>query len=104
MINLPLVQNTVNGENQTTINARDLYHALEVQTKFTMWIERRIESMGFIEEQDYFPKVGNGKTLGFSRFTERKDYFLTLDMAKHIALMENNAKGREIRNGLAQIA
>jgi len=102
MINLPLVQTASHGENLSTINARDLYNALEVPTKFTTWIERRIDSMGFIEDQDYFPKVGNGKTLGFSRFTEKKEYFLTLDMAKHIALMENNAKGREIRTGLIE--
>ncbi len=100
MINLPIVQTAFNGENLPTINARNLYDALDVSTKFTQWIERRIENYGFVEGVEFFPTLG--KTSSFLGGRPKTEYFLTLDMAKHIALMENNAKGRDIRNQLIE--
>jgi len=102
MINLPLNPHTFNGDTHTIINARDLYDALEISTRFNDWIIRRIENYAFIEDQDYYSKLSTAKTLGFGRREPKREYFLTLDMAKHIALMENNAKGREIRTGLIE--
>jgi len=47
--------------------------------------------VGFIQEQDFtVHKFVNGKATQI-------DYYLTIDTAKHIAMLERNEKGREIR-------
>jgi len=54
-------------------------------------IKNRIEKYGFIEGEDF--------TL--HKFVERRatviDYHLTIEVAKELAMIENNEKGREVR-------
>lgn len=83
----------INGEEQNTVDARELHKFLEVKSLFRKWIQRRIEEHGFIEDFDYRPNL----TAGNSGGSPQKDYFLTLDTAKHIALSEKTEKGRQIR-------
>lgn len=65
---------------------------LEVKARFNDWIRNRVEDFGFQENQDFITLtrllVSGGK---------RKDYYLSLDMAKELAMVERNAKGKEAR-------
>ena len=78
-----------------TTNARELHAVLESKSQFADWITRRIEQYDFIENEDYFsfseisekPQGGRPKT----------EYFLTLTMAKELAMVENNEKGKQVR-------
>lgn len=94
-----------NGEiGETTeilYNARDLHKFLGVGRKFNTWIKERINEYGFVKNQDFIivqtiasqngeAKIGRG---GHNKV----DYHITLDMAKELAMVEKNAKGREIR-------
>jgi len=73
-----------------TVNARDLWEGLESRRQFGDWIKDRL-FIGFIQEQDFtVHKFVNGKATQI-------DYYLTIDTAKHIAMLERNDKGREIR-------
>lgn len=78
------------------VNARDLYEVLEVKTPFNKWIKRRIEKYGFQENIDYLvtdifvPNSSGGKQTVIH-------YILKLDMAKELAMIEPNDKGRKIR-------
>ena len=73
-------------------NARDLHSALKVETRFNDWIDRRIEEYGFVEAEDFY------STLSKSRGGRpRIEYHLTLDMAKELAMIENNEVGRQVR-------
>ena len=48
-----------NGEN--TVNARELWESLKVDTKFSMWIERRLSESLAVEKLILLvPKIGNG--------------------------------------------
>jgi anti-repressor protein len=81
-----------------TVEAREVHKFLEVKTKFSEWIKYRIEQYSFIENEDYvvvpnFRKTGHNSNLGATT----KDYYFTLDMAKQLAMVENNAKGHEAR-------
>lgn len=105
MSNLP--QNANNGNFVTVFhgdidqntemlcNARDLHKFLGVQTRFNDWIKNRISEYGFVKSQDYISftenlvKPKNGR--------KSIQYHITLDMAKELAMVEKNAKGREIR-------
>lgn len=75
-----------------TVNSRELWEKLESKQDFSTWIKARLE--GFIENIDYLVHKFVDNPLG-GRPTI--DYHLTLDTAKHVAMLERNEKGREIR-------
>lgn len=86
-------------------NARDLHAFLEVGRDFSTWIKDRIEQYGFEEGEDHLvfdsPNPGNQRS---GRGGDRRsiDYHLTLDMAKELAMIENNAMGRRVRRYFIQ--
>lgn len=90
-------KNCIDGSNfhEPVINARELWEALGSKQEFANWIKNRIESYGFQEDSDYcsFDKIVK-RTTGA---TTRKEYLLTMDTAKEIAMVENNEKGRMVR-------
>ncbi|OQX10863.1 MAG: hypothetical protein BWK73_19085 [Thiothrix lacustris] len=93
---IPVSSRNVSGNQEQGVNARDLYNFLEVGRDFSNWIKGRIEEYGFVENQDFgiFAKMGvNSSTRG----RKAVDYFLTLEMAKELAMVEKNDKGREAR-------
>lgn len=102
--NLPTHSHTLANQIQETINARDLHERLGVGRMFAHWIKERIDTYSFIEGEDYcLPNPASGTTQGLQRFFgghNRKDYFLSLNMAKELAMLENNPKGRAIRRAL----
>ena len=93
---VPVFTGTISNQSIQLCNARDLHAALEVETRFNDWLSRRISEYGFIDKEDYYSilsKTSKG-TKGGRPTTE---YHLTLDMAKELAMVENNEKGRQIR-------
>ncbi|ECK8147290.1 antA/AntB antirepressor family protein [Campylobacter jejuni] len=72
-------------------NVKFLFYFLEIDTKFADWINRRISHYSFIENQDYIIKEV------FTGRRPRKEYYVTLDMAKELCMIENNEKGRQAR-------
>lgn len=78
-----------------TVNARDLHTFLEVGKVFGAWIQDRIEQYGFTEGTDFvvFSDSGNNPKGG----RPSKDYALSLDMAKELAMVERNDKGKQAR-------
>ena len=85
-------------ENETKerlINARELHYKLSNKRRFANWITDRIEKYQFIENID-FVKRNNFVTLGNLK-RPQIDYYLTIDMAKELCMVENNEVGRKIR-------
>lgn len=83
------------------MDARQLHQWLEVGKDFSTWMKDRIQQYGFIEEVDFVvqersPELGSQVYHGGAR-TPRKDYIITLDMAKELAMVERNSKGKEAR-------
>ena len=77
------------------VNARELHQFLDSRQEFTNWIKNRIEKYQFIDGVDYtsFDKIikrDNGGTL-------RKEYAISIDMAKELAMIENNENGKKAR-------
>ncbi|EAM0151521.1 phage antirepressor Ant [Campylobacter jejuni] len=68
-----------------------LFYYLEINSKFADWIKNRIIKYSFIENQDYIIKEV------FTGRRPRKEYYVTLDMAKELCMVENNEKGRQAR-------
>lgn len=72
---------------QPLILARDLYNGLGILTKYTTWMERMAD-YGFREGKDFFPFLG--KSAGGR---PGKEHYITIDMAKHICMMQRSEKG-----------
>jgi anti-repressor protein len=72
------------------VSARELHNFLEVETPFRKWIDRMLE-YGFEENLDYSRADKN------VRGNEAKEYALTIDTAKEIAMLQRTPKGKEAR-------
>lgn len=86
-----LVNRPVAGQAQQTVNVRELHAFLESKQEFSNWIKNRIEDYGFLDGVDFLTNLS--KTQGRPRI----DYFLSLDMAKELSMVERNAQGKQAR-------
>ena len=89
---IPLQPQTINGNAVETVNARELHAFLEVRSKFADWIKNRISEYDFTVNQDFTTVSKNLENGGRSI-----DYYITLDMAKELAMVERNEKGKQAR-------
>lgn len=94
---------TTNGD-KLTLSARELYKELNIAGRFSRWFEQMSE-YGFEENVDY-TSVQNCTEVqnnGGIQVRELQDYRITLDMAKEIAMLQRNEKGKEIRRKLIEL-
>lgn len=94
---------TTNGD-KLTLSARELHKELNIAGRFSRWFEQMSE-YGFEENVDY-TSVQNCTEVqnnGGIQVRELQDYRITLDMAKEIAMLQRNEKGKEIRRKLIEL-
>jgi phage anti-repressor protein len=92
---LQFYSSPLDGVTQETVNAEDLHARLEVSTPLRIWLPRRISEYGFEINVDYITYTETVENP--LRGRPGVDYYLSLDMAKELAMVENNEKGREVR-------
>lgn len=86
----------INSETQT-VSARDLYEFLSPTERFSQWMHRQFQ-YGFDENVDY-----TGCEVFNTRANQNlQDYFLTLDCAKEISMLQKSKKGKEARTYFIQ--
>ncbi|WP_273757609.1 antA/AntB antirepressor family protein, partial [Bartonella sp. AU55XJBT] len=88
---IEIKEQVIDQETVQTVNARDLHAFLEITSKFADWIKNRIKECNFRENIDFITAVN------FYRGGKMKEYYLTLDMAKHLSMIERNDEGHEAR-------
>ena len=105
---IPLQLQTIDGNAVETVNARELHAFLESKQDFSNWINNRIKQYGFAENQDFI-LVLNQQNKVSNKIIENpknpknkggrptKEYFLTLDMAKELSMVERTDKGKQAR-------
>ena len=81
-----------------TLSVRELHSFLELTERFGNWFER-MKQYGFIENQDYIGR----KTFNTLAHQELQDYEISLDMAKEIAMIQRNEKGRQARQYFIEV-
>lgn len=91
-----LIKVNVNESNEQIVSGRELYEFLEVKTKYKDWIKRKIEKYGFIENIDYIT-VAQKRATAQGNETTYNEHILKLSMAKELAMLENNEKGKQAR-------
>lgn len=89
-----LIKITIKNDAQV-VSARDLYKELNVKTRFSLWIKQNFKH--FRKDID-FTSVVTTTLVNNGAERELQDYALTIEMAKHIAMMSGTDKGYEIRD------
>ena len=120
---VPVNAEQIGNELTQTVNARELHNWLGCKQRFNDWIKKRIQDYRFAEGVDYVrinlapsqKMAGHGNKIdeivdtpknvalestGCGDFGQqgRIEYAVTLDMAKELAMVERNEKGREARH------
>lgn len=88
-------------DERITFSARELHEFLEITERFSSWFER-MKQYGFEEGTDFtgvkkLTPVNNGAKI------ELQDYQIAIDMAKEIAMIQRNAKGKQARQYFLEI-
>lgn len=78
-----------------TVNARDLHTFLGVGKDFSNWIKDRISQYNFAENSDFAVFAGSGGNPSGGR--PSIEYAISIDMAKEMAMVERNEKGKQVR-------
>lgn len=102
MSNLQVIANEMlpvleNEQGEKFVDARMLHEKLLVNTRFNDWIYRMIGNYGY-ENGLYFYS-----TLSKTNGRPSTNYFLTLDTAKELAMVQNNEMGRAIRKYFIEV-
>lgn len=89
-MNFPIIQQ--HQDLQQAVSARELYDFLQSTERFASWFDRQLQ-YGFVDNQDY---------LGCEVFNalarqSLQDYFVTIDMAKEISMIQRSDKGKQAR-------
>ena len=91
------VYETSTGEK--VVYGTELHAVLEVRSKFADWIKNRINDCEALENEDF---------QSFSKILEKggrpqTEYIIKLDIAKEMAMLERNEKGKQVRRYFIQI-
>ena len=92
---IPLHSQTIDGNAVETVNARELHTFLESKQDFSTWIKNRIEKYEFVENADYLLHKFMEQTPSGAK--HKTDYYVSVGMAKELAMVENNDKGKQAR-------
>jgi len=93
-----LIKVEVADNGEQIVSARELHNFLEVGTEFRHWFPRMCE-YGFTEDQDYTPVIFDHPQNG----QPTTDYAIKISMAKEIAMIQRNEKGKEARQYFIEI-
>ena len=91
---IKVTKNEIGNAELNSVNARDIHNYLQVNSRFNDWINRAISKYDFKENIDF--------TVLKNEYAEKwefspTEYIVTMDMAKELAMLENNPKGKETR-------
>lgn len=87
-----IVPRQFDGETIQTVNARDLHAALCVGSQFKDWISRRVSEYSFEEGKDFCSFLSES-----SGGRPSKEFAISIEMAKELAMVERTDQGREAR-------
>ncbi|WP_397570390.1 phage antirepressor KilAC domain-containing protein [Schlesneria sp. T3-172] len=83
-----------NWGSSDTVSARDLYTFLQVGKDFSTWIKAQIERAKLIENCHFVTESVTPPKGGVVRV----EYHLTIDAAKHLAMMSGTDRGCDVRD------
>ena len=90
-------------EGNKVVIGRELHEKLGIKTAYKDWFPRMAE-YGFAEGTDYFTELKNVRREDGRQMPQMQiDHIMTLDMAKHIAMIQRTPQGMAIRQKLIEL-
>lgn len=80
---------------EKVVDGRELHEGLGNKRQFSDWMKQRLTEVDAVENEDYIRVSQNCETS--TGGTVRIDYILKLNIAKEMAMLERNDKGKEYR-------
>lgn len=90
-----LIKIQTNKQGQQLVSGRELHEVLEIGTQYKDWIKRMI-AYGFQENVDY-TAIAQKRATAQGNMTTQNEHILTLEMAKHIAMLQRSEIGMTVR-------
>lgn len=92
-------KNVIGEEEVNSVDARELHTFLESKQEFAHWIKNRIKEYNFVQDIDF---------IQFDNFVKsdsraRKEYTISLDMAKELSMVEKTEKGKQARKYFIEV-
>jgi len=101
---IPIFKSVI-GEDKEEVNsvsARELHEGLESKQDFSHWVTNKVKNNTFFTEGEDWISLDNiierASTRAAAGGNNKKEYALTLDAAKKVAMSEQTAKGNDVRN------
>ena len=89
----PIILDNEDNIEKFCIDARQLWEELECpQGQFNKWVERKFKPYGFVENVD-FTAFGQKCPTANGGYTISKEYTLSVDMAKQLAMIDKKESG-----------
>lgn len=90
-------------DDKQLVSARDLHKGLGVKKRFSQWVSQNFKT--FKEGSDFTSVLISTEVPNNGGFQERelKDYAITVDMAKHIAMMSRTKMGAKFRDYFIEV-
>lgn len=103
MQNLKIIENELvpvyeTSTGEKVVYGTELHAVLKVKSRYREWIDRRFSDIDAMENEDFEAaeiSAPSGQT--------KKDHIIKLDTAKEMAMLERNAKGKQVRRYFIQI-
>lgn len=103
MKNLTVIENELvpvyeTNTGEKVVYGSEFYAVLEVKSKFADWIKNRLNDCEAMENEDFqtfSKKIEKGRP--------SVDYIIKLDIAKEMAMLERNEKGKQVRRYFIQV-
>jgi len=86
----------IEQDGKQAVSGRDLHEFLEVGRDFSTWMRDRISTYDFKKDVDFIENTSLPQ-IGGKGGRPQIDFILSLNMAKELAMLENNEKGRRAR-------
>jgi phage anti-repressor protein len=102
VFNSEIIPVYITSEDKKVVIGRELHSALKIGTDYKDWFPRMCE-YGFSEEKDYSEITEKVAAQNRARTYEQKNHYLTLDMAKHIAMIQRTPEGKAVRQKLIEL-
>ncbi len=96
-----IIKIELNEQLEPIVSGRELHQELGVKTRYNDWFERMVD-YGFIEQQD-FVAITQKRVTAQGNETTYTDHAMKLDMAKEIAMIQRNEKGKQVRKYFIQV-
>ena len=94
---IPILKHRIGKTKVNSASAKEIHKQLEIIKPFSDWIKNQINRADLTENIDYVLHHLKVKQNG-SGGHNAKDYILTLDSAKHICMMSQSKKAKEVRD------